>query len=67
MRSLEWSKDLTSFKCEMVSLPVSLNSFHLYLLTNSVNLSVFEYIYIYIHIWWWRGRMFLFHSPSTTI
>ena len=53
MRLLERSKDLTSFKCEIVSLLVSLNSFHLYLLTNLVNLSVFEYIYIYIHIWWW--------------
>ena len=36
-RSLEWSKDLTSFKCEIVSLLVSLNSF--------------IYIYIYIPIY----------------
>ena len=44
--SPERSEDLTIFKCETVSLLVSLNSFHLYLFTNSVNLSVFEYIYI---------------------
>ena len=35
-RLLERSKDLTSFKCEIVSLLVSLNSFHIYLFTNSV-------------------------------
>ena len=49
-RSLERSKDLASFKCEIVSLLVSLNSFHLYLFANSVNLSVFEYIYMYIFV-----------------
>ena len=43
-RWLERSKDLTSFKCKIVFLLVSLNSFYLYLFTNSVNLSVFEYV-----------------------
>ena len=42
-RSLERSKDLTSFKCEIVSLLVSLNSFHLFIY---IERDIYIYIYL---------------------